>query len=48
MMKFTAGFATAWYIQRHKAQIVKVLRIWIAKLELKQDILKHDNPDLER
>ena len=46
MIKFAAGFMTAWYIQRNKVEIVKVLRVWIAKLELKNDILKHDNPDL--
>lgn len=51
MMKFvvgfTAGFATAAYIQKHQVQIRKVVDIWIAKLELKNDILKHDNPDIK-
>lgn len=44
---FAAGFTTANYIQRNQVEIAKVLRKWIAQLELKNDILKHDNPDLK-
>jgi len=48
MIKFAAGFMTAWYIQRNEAKIVKFIRNqhWIEKLELKNDIIKHDNPDV--
>jgi hypothetical protein len=43
---FGAGFVTANYIQKHHVDIKKVVDGWIAKLELQNDILKHDNPDI--
>jgi hypothetical protein len=43
MKGFIAGFATCWYINKHASQINAKLEEWIAKLELKRDLLKHDN-----
>jgi hypothetical protein len=46
VIKFAAGFATAWYIARNRVKIAEFLRRKEAELQLKQDILKHDNPEL--
>lgn len=51
MIKFTAGFAAGFLtydiIDKNQDRITDVLRKWIAQLQLKQDILKHDNPNLK-
>lgn len=44
---FTAGFLTYYVIDKNQNRIADILRKWIAQLELKNDILKHDNPDLK-
>ena len=46
MVKFAAGFVTCWYFDRNLPKIIKLLQDTLAKLELKQDLLEHDNPEL--
>ena len=47
MKKFAAGFATCWLFFKYSPKIVEVLENTVAKLQLKQDILKHDHPEVE-
>lgn len=50
MIKFAAGFATCWYLT--KPDNFEMIMGWLKKqrdlLELKRDILLHDNPDLKK
>jgi len=46
MKKFLLGYATCFIIVKYTPEIKKFLDGKIAKWELKQDILKHNNPDL--
>lgn len=46
MRNFIVGFATSWYLTKHRVEIIDWLNDKIAILELKRDLLKHDNPDL--
>lgn len=46
MKKFVLGFITCWFFIKYRPpQIIKYLQETTAKLELKQDILKHDHPN---
>lgn len=47
MIKFAMGFATCWYVGKYNTQIREWLQEKIAMLELKRDILEHDNPDIK-
>lgn len=46
MKNFILGFVAANYLHRNRDFIIKALEKQIAKLELKRDIIEHDNPDL--
>lgn len=47
MKKFAAGFIVCWLGFRFSPQLIKVIEDATAKLQLKQDILKHDHPEVE-
>ena len=46
MFKFLAGFAAATLLYKNSPKIVQKLEYVVAKLEMRRDILKHDNPEL--
>ncbi len=46
MLKFVAGYLTACMMFKYNYKIIKFLENEIAKLELKQGMLRHDNPDI--
>lgn len=49
MKKFALGFATCYVVfVKYNEPITAFLRKQIAVLELKQDLLRHDHPDLPR
>lgn len=43
---FVAGYTTCFLVFRNSLKIRRVLEKKIATLELRRDILKHDNPEL--
>lgn len=50
MKKFAFGLVAGWVLNNHadpiRWKLIKFLDHTIAKLELHQDILKHDNPEI--
>ena len=47
MLKFGLGFVTAVVVIKNLPRITSVLERQLAYLELKRDMLLHDNPDLQ-
>ena len=47
MKKFALGFAVCWvFFVKYRPETTKFLQDTLAKLELKRDLIQHDNPDL--